>query len=121
MTVADYVHHEGEHWIVETPVRTYSASFMGVTFRDGVGRTRDERKAKVFDEQFGYTVIPYEGAPQWANIKEGGPEFLPEWEQEQAPAVVEEELWETAVGQFEHPVKAAKAARRGLTSVVPDN
>ena len=123
MTVADYVHHEGEHWIIETPVNTYTGRQLNTQFIDGVARTRYQEKAHAFDEQKNYLVIGWEGAPSWANkpdpmVAVGAG---PEWKAEEGFTIgLEDEMpFGESEGQFPEPVTHAKAAPMGLTSTVP--
>lgn len=124
MPVAKETHDEGEHWIIVTPSAEWEPQFryngyaMNTRFKDGVARTTSQYKAQVFDEQYGYEVIPYEGAPTWHNIPDP---TLPkgddsDWSDGDI-IVVDEDEWVPATGQFEKPVSAAKSAKMGLQPV----
>lgn len=70
MALTSYAHNEPTtrepHFIVNTPNRNYTGERLGVIFRKGVGRTRSHDKAKRFDEEFNYEVIPpSEGFTSW--------------------------------------------------------
>jgi hypothetical protein len=71
LALTTYTHDEPitrePHFLVHTPNRNYTGERLGVIFRKGVGRTRSHEKAKRFDEEFNYEVIPpSEGFTPWA-------------------------------------------------------
>lgn len=68
-----YTHHEktrsGKPYFIIRTRNPINRSMFGVPFRDGVGRTTDPERARMFDQHFGYEVQGGEGFKGWEGFE----------------------------------------------------